>query len=85
MGFLVSPSGLNKRSHHELTLRTTGDLDKDKELNLKLAIVSTFYIKLSKVYDVNPYQVQIIWNYDEKSIQEGISGVMSSLEKRGST
>ncbi|XP_059077123.1 uncharacterized protein LOC131876246 [Cryptomeria japonica] len=73
-----------KCRHPKLTLHTTEGLHKDEALNLRLAIVFSFYEILLKAYSTNPYGSAHLWNYDETGIQAGKNGAMGVLDRRGS-
>jgi hypothetical protein len=56
------------KRHPKLILRTIKGIDKDKALDLQLAIVTKFYANLSKSCKDHSYGPHKIWNYDESGL-----------------
>jgi len=75
-------SGFKKR-HPNLVLHTTEGLDRDKALNLGLAIVSKFYNTLSSAYEQHSHAPDHIWNCDETGLQAGRNCGVRVNSKRG--
>ena len=59
-------------------------LDRDKALNLHLAIMSRFYDTLSNSYHTYSYSTNYIWNYDEAGLQYVRNYNIQVIARRGS-
>ena len=58
-------------------------LDRDKSLNLRLAIMSKFYDTLSNSYHRHSYSTNHICNYNEARLQYGRNYNIRVIARRG--